>query len=264
MHFGFYYNCFRKDLTNFSFLRHRKFSGFLVSMHQSGTHWLKHMLAIAIADEYELPMPQYNHANDIIGGPKDPRLYPHAPKLASSHTIPHPLLRSKLFRTFVKFPRYVILVRDVRASLISNYEKWETRYHCKFSEYLRGDIRGRKFTNDIWWCIHFLNSWGYLSQKYPLETLIVRYEDLTQNTLAQLERINIFWDLSIGNQSFLLAIKESSKEKMLKKHDPIRPGIAVRKTTRTNEEVFTDADNVLFRDICKKYLRYNFGYDYTN
>ena len=61
-------------------------------MHQSGTHWLKFMLANALSYQYGSPPPAYNHANDIIGGPRDAIVYPQLPRLISSHSMPHPLL----------------------------------------------------------------------------------------------------------------------------------------------------------------------------
>lgn len=70
------------------------------------------MLASAIARDYGLPPPQYNHANDIIGGPRDPIRYPRAPWLASSHSIPHPLVGSRWLRRAEPAP-YVILIRNI-------------------------------------------------------------------------------------------------------------------------------------------------------
>ncbi len=262
MRTGFYYHSLRKDLTNLAFLRHLKFSGFLVSMHQSGTHWLKYLLAVAIAREYSLPMPQYNHANDIIGGPRDPRLYDNAPCLASSHSIPHPLLKSSIFRSMVKLPRYVVLIRDIRYSLISNYEKWRNRYNCSFSEYLRGDIKGRRFNNDIWWCIRFMNAWGQLIEKYPDDHLLVKYEDLTNDSLAQVRKINNFWDLGIREDYLIFAIQESTKDKMLLKHDPDRPEGEIRMESKTFEAIISDEDKLFFNNTCAGYLDYGFGYSY--
>ncbi len=262
MNYRFYYHCLRRDLTNFSFLRHTRFSGFIVSMHQSGTHWLKHMLATAIASEYGTPMPQYNHANDIIGGPNDPRIYPETPMLASSHSIPNPLIKASALRRILKLPYYVILVRDMRSSLASNFEKWGHHYNCEFSEYLKGEISGKRFNHDIWWCIRFLNAWGYISQKFPEATLIVKYEDLVKDALKQLKEINVFLGLNISDKSLVFGIQESSKEKMRKKNDPNRTGGAVRMQGQDPDKMFSDEDNMFFNMICTKYLKYNFNYFY--
>lgn len=255
-----YYHSLRKDLTNLAFLKHLKFSGFLVSMHQSGTHWLKYMLAVAIAKEYGLPMPQYNHANDIIRGPKDPLIYENSPHIGSSHSIPHPLLRSTIFRSVVRLPRYIVLIRDIRYSLISNFEKWQSRYNCSFSEYLRGDVKGRRFNNDIWWCMRFMNAWGRLIEKYPDDHLSVRYEDLTGNTIHQVITINNFWGLGVKDEHLEYAIRESTKDKMLLKHDPGRPAGEIRKDARSHEDIFNAEDTDFFNKTCANYLDYSFGY----
>jgi len=257
-----YYHSTRKDLTNLAFLRHLKFSGFLVSMHQSGTHWLKYMLAVAIAKEYGLPLPKYNHANDIIRGPRDPLLYKNSPRLGSSHSIPNPLLRSTMLRSVLGLPLYIVLIRDIRYSLISNYEKWQRRYNCSFSEYLHGDIRGRRFNNDIWWCIRFMNAWGRLMEKYPDEHLLVKYEDLKDDVIIQIKKINIFWDLGIRDKHLELAIQESTKDKMLLKHDPDRAAGEIRMESKLFEDVFGEVDMRFFNDSCARYLEYNFGYSY--
>ena len=49
----------RRDALNFSLLKHRHCEGSMVSMHQSGTHWLKHMLAVAIAAKHGLEPPRH-------------------------------------------------------------------------------------------------------------------------------------------------------------------------------------------------------------
>ena len=67
----FHFHRLRRALGNFSLLAHRDCAGHLASMHQSGTHWLKFMLASALARHYGVPGPRYNHANDFIAGPHD-------------------------------------------------------------------------------------------------------------------------------------------------------------------------------------------------
>ncbi|MDX1293222.1 MAG: sulfotransferase family protein, partial [Hyphomonas sp.] len=80
--------------TNFSVLRHGRFDGVLVTSKNSGTHWLKYMLAIALAETHGIPHPAYFSENAVrpyIGWPKDDVTFPELPRLAFSHTIPHHL-----------------------------------------------------------------------------------------------------------------------------------------------------------------------------
>lgn len=62
---NFYFRTSR-DLSNFSYLRHKKFGAIVVSMHQSGTHWLKYMLSMAIAYDKNLPFPEHIGDDMII------------------------------------------------------------------------------------------------------------------------------------------------------------------------------------------------------
>ena len=85
----------RKDnWGNFSILRHRAFDGVLVTSKNSGTHWVKYMFAVALAETYGVPRPQYFSEDAVrpyIGWPKDKPTFPELPRLAFSHTIPHKL-----------------------------------------------------------------------------------------------------------------------------------------------------------------------------
>jgi hypothetical protein len=262
---AFIYHSLRRDISNFSLIKHRAFDGFLISMHQSGTHWLKHMLATALTHKYDLPPPRYIHANDVIAGPKDPLANALLPHIVSTHSIPHLLLGSKIFRSMVKLPPYVVLVRDIRASLVSNYEKWKEHYDCDFETFLRGDISGRRFNNDIWWCLRFCNKWGQLAQTYPQGTLIVKYEDLKFRPLHELQRINSYWKLELDEGTLKHAIEESSKEKMALKKDPDTPfGVTVvREDKQSFIDWYDEQQLDKFKSICDKFLKYNFGYDYN-
>ncbi len=92
--------------------------------------------------------------------------------------MPHALFDSRLVRLGLALPPYVVLVRDLRAALVSNYEKWKERYGVSFKEYLRGDPRGRRYIFDLWGGLHFLNRWARVRRRFPAATLEVRYEDL--------------------------------------------------------------------------------------
>jgi hypothetical protein len=233
-------------------------------MPQSGTHWLKHMLAVSISREFKLPPPRYNHASDIIGGPKDPKMYPDIFSLAHSHTIPSPLIRSKILRSVLKLPKYVLLIRDIRSSLVSNFEKRKNSYNCNFSEYLRGDIAGKKFSSDIWSCIRFMNTWGETLNKYPDQVVLVKYEDILADTMKQLIIINDFLNLKLSKSSLVYGIEESSKVKLKAKEDPSpsRSKGSIRLNKITIEGIFSEEDETFFIKTCKNYLKHDFGYDY--
>lgn len=263
-----HYNLYRRDISNFSFLKHRRFSGFIISMHQSGTHWLKHMLASAISHQLHIPPPKYAYAGDMIGGHKDPVKYPGIPLFGHSHTIPSFLIGSPMLRKFVKLPRYVLLVRNMQSMLVSHFEKYKDEYQCTFGEYLRGDVRNRRFESDIWWCIRFQNAWGRVMQKYPDDFLLVKYEDLADDPLQQLVNINGFLRLGLENTSLEHGINVSTKENMGRK--PLKAKHKIKQPHKrvvvrqgdTNGEYFTPRDAEFFHIICDRYLKHNFGYVY--
>jgi len=265
MYLRFHYHSLRRDLSNFALVRHRDYTGFVASMHQSGTHWLKHMLATAIARRHGLAPPARADANDIIGGVRDTPRRPGVPVIASSHSVPHALLRHRGFRRFVTLPPYVVLVRDLRAALVANHEKWKQRYGCGFAEYLRGDVGGHRFNCDLWSCIRFCRAWSAIAARFPERTLIVRYEDLERDALAELRRIDGFLRLGLGDEALQLGVAESTKEKMARKADPsLPPGVVVvREDGRSFAGWYSPADRAFLEGACGDLLPPGvFGYDF--
>lgn len=256
------YHAARRSWSNFALLHHRACHGFVASMHQSGTHWLKFMLANALAARYALPPPRYNHANDFIGGPRDPIQYPQLPRILSSHSIPDALLASGFVAACVRLPRYVVLVRDIRAALVSNYEKWKDRYHLDFRSFLAGDPSGRRFNSDLWWCLRFMNGWGHYMTRHPGGALLVRYEDLRRDPRAGLRRVVDFLRLDIAAAHVAAAVDAASKEAMGERHDPARESGEVRSDDRALDYWFTGAETAFLRGACAALLRYGCGYDY--
>ena len=261
--FRFRLHAWRRNLGNFALIKHRHCVGHLLSMHQSGTHWLKFMLANALSHQYGTPPPAYNHANDIIGGPKDLPLYPQLPRIIASHTIAHPLLRFASVHGLCKLPRYVVLVRDIRTALASNYTKWRSAYGVSFSEYLAGDTRGRMFNNDVWWSLRFLNSWGEVRQKVPKRVTVIRYETLENDAAGELERIAHDFDLDLSHAAIEHGVAVSTRRLMQEKDDPLRPPGAVRSETSAPHAFFDDAGKAFLTKVLTACLRHDFGYDYT-
>ena len=256
-------HAWHRNLGNFALIKHRACDGHLLSMHQSGTHWLKYMLANALSHQYGTPPPQYNHANDIIGGPKDPLRYPQLPRLISSHSIPHPLLRSRSVHRMLALPPYLLLIRDIRATLVSNYVKWRDTYRTDFSEYLLGDPLGRRYNSDIWWALRFLNAWGKVRRKVPERVGIVRYEDLERDPIGQLSRAAAAFGLELSHDAVEHGVAVSSKAHMAAKDDPERPSGTVRADDTDPLAAFEVEDRRVFERICAQFLGDDFGYDYT-
>jgi Sulfotransferase domain len=260
----FQFHRLRHELGNLSLLKSRRCDGAIISMHQSGTHWLKFMLASAMAEHYAIPRPRYNHANDIIGGSKDPRRYAQIPHLRSSHTIAPLWLRSPYVLRRVKLPPYVLLIRDIRGSLASNYRKWRTRYAVSFTEYLRGDPSGRRFNSDIWWCFRFLNAWGQMAALPGPCIYVARYESLVAAPHAELDRIARHLGLALSPSNIDTAVRAATKPAMAQRSDPARPPGAIDLRENDPLAAYDASDRDFVRSRCQRYLQNTFGYDYAD
>lgn len=227
------------------------------------------MLSLALADKYDLPPPAYTNnpdSNDFIGHPKHTRKYDHTPRLASSHTIPHPLLKLGATHGLLQFPPYVILVRDIRAALVSNYIKHEKRYQISFSDFIRGNPAGDKHRPDIWWHIRFCNGWGKLRRLCPKQSMLIHYEQLTADPLPALEQINSLLQLELSRDNLSYGIENSSKEDMakkVKKTEDQEHYKFIRFDSSNPLEQYSDLDKENVNRIIDKYLHFNPGYDYT-
>ena len=257
-------HCVNRDTTNFAMLRYPGFQGFLVSGQNSGTQWLKYMLSLAIAAEHGVAPPLYfNNAssNDIIGHPRHKRKYPQLPAIASAHSIPHVALNWRWLRRVAKQPRYVVLVRDMRDVLISNYMKWRERYGVPFDVYVAGDPAGKRYICDVWWYMHFLNRWGKVATRHTDNVLTMRYEDLRVSPAAGIRTIARHFRIPLSDSSVELAVRGSSKEAMRAREDPHAKETVIR-DAGVDDPVFGAREKAIFDRIIAANLRYDFGYDY--
>ncbi len=260
---GFHFHAWRRGLGNFALLSQRDCVGQIASMHQSGTHWLKFMLANALSYQHDTPPPAYNHANDIIGGPKDAIVYPQLPRLLSSPSMPHPLFTFASMQERLGLPKYVVLVRDLRASLASNYVKWRARYGVDFSTYVRGDVRGRAYNSDLWWTLRFLNAWGDAAVRAPQRVAVLRYEDLQAATTASLTRVAAHFGLELPAAALAHGVAQSDKSTMAARDDPQRPPGAVRVGGDEAQPRYSEDDLAFIAAATQRCLRHHFGYDYS-
>lgn len=244
-------------------LRHRRVDCSIASMRQSGTHWLQYMLGLALAKLYDLPPPSHIKDKSIVGHPKSPAIYTQVPQIIYTHDYPHYFLRSRtLFRLF-HFPKYLILVRDIRDALVAHYEKEKNEYNVDFSTFLRGDVRGNKYRYDIWMRILFLNAWGAVVKRHPERIAILRYEDLLADTPGQLARVCDHFNIT-GVTPELMddVVAAASKEEMVKLTGSNPHRRIVRNDPRSSGEWYTNEDLGFVTEVCRRNLNYTFGYKY--
>jgi len=257
-------HCLNRDCTNFALLKHRDYQGFLVSGQHSGTHWVKWMLSHAMANHYGVAPPRYFDnvsSNALIGHPRHRRQYPHLPRIASSHSIPPYALQWRWLRRLLPLPPYVLVVRDIRSVLISNFEKWRHRYGVSFTQYVAGDPTGKAYITDAWNYVHFLNRWGEIASRYPVQTLILRYEDFQTDKVASLARVARHFSLPLTVADLEAGAAAGSKEFMARHRDPAVSERALRPDGEGDMHFSAD-NSALLKGILDRNLHHDFGYDY--
>jgi hypothetical protein len=255
-----------RHTTNLSLLKYYDFQGFLVTAQNSGTHWIKWMLSHALAHRYGVEPPRYfnnDSSNDLIGHPKHERIHPHLPRIASSHSIPPYPLDWAWLRAVRRPPPYAVVVRDLRDTLVSNYEKWRSRYGVPFSRYVLGDPGGKAFRTDVWWYMRFLNRWGDIAERYPDETLVLRYEDFRHDPLRNLDRLARHFRLDLSEADLLAGVAVGSKSFMMTRQDPAIAERPIRADGASRVR-FTPRDLVALRRLLDRNLRHDFGYGYLD
>ncbi|MEO0881648.1 MAG: sulfotransferase domain-containing protein [Pseudomonadota bacterium] len=250
--------------TNFSVLRHRAFDGMLVTSKNSGTHWIKYMLAVALAEKYALPWPRYFSEEAVrpyIGWPKDKAQFDSLPRLAFSHTIPHRLMDWQWIRGGAGFPNYVIAIRHPMAILASHYAKWSHDLNVDWLTYLRGDPAGHIYRCDIYWLARFWNRWGEVSKREPGRFLIVKYEETLLEPRCALKAISDHWSLGLPDAAIETALQAGTKEAMASKIDPN----AERNVLQTRQEHLADQFSGqaydVYRERVQDLFQHDLGYD---
>ncbi len=162
----------------------------------------------------------------------------------------------------LRHPPVVVLVRDIRTAMISNYVKWQPEYEIQFSDYVRGDPRGRRYIADVWWYIHFFNRWGDLARARPRDVLVVRYEDLQADPRGCLKRIGAHLRLPLDDDALAVALDYASRDALRSQLNP-EDAAAIMPTEEAKAAVsFSAADQAFMRGTFRRHLRHDFGYGY--
>ncbi|KCZ45439.1 hypothetical protein HY3_07265 [Hyphomonas pacifica] len=250
--------------TNFSILRHGRFDGILVTSKNSGTHWLKYMLAVALAETYDIPHPTYFSENAVrpyIGWPKDDVTYPELPRLAFSHTIPHHLADVGWARSLAGLPPYVLAVRHPMSILASHYAKWEYDIEVDWLTYLKGDPGGSRYRCDLYWLARFWNRWGDVYARHRDTILLVHYEQTQKNPRAILEAVSCQWGLDLTPTAINAALAAGTKEAMAKKVDPAGEPNVLQNRKTPLDELFSGEAMEIYSDYVRTLFRHDLGYD---
>jgi hypothetical protein len=264
MNIAFALHSLNRDLTNLSLIKHRDWDGYLVTGQHSGTHWIKWMLSWAMADHYGVEPPKfYNNAssNAVIGHPKHKLNLPGVPRIASSHSIPAYAVEWGWVRAIAPLPVYGVVIRDIRDVLVSNYEKWKTKYDVPFETYVAGDPWDKRYVVDVWWYVRFLNRWGAVAKRYPKETRVLTYEGFRDDTAGHLDLLARHLGVTLPASSIEAGVRAGGKDTMLMFDNPNASGKGVRPDDQ-GDTVWTPEAMDILRGILLENLKYDFGYEY--
>jgi len=246
-------------------LTRRDLDAAMVTMRSAGSHWLQWMLLQAMHETYGLPLPQHVNDQTVIGTVSTLPAHRDGPRLIRTHNE-MPVVLYRALHRLVAFPKYIILVRDIRHSLVSYYEKAPAQERdASFSAYLRGRDGIFRADHVLFRHIRFLNSWAKARRITPERCLVVKYEDLRSDAAAGLGRVWHFLGLDVPDPGlFNRAVAESSKDKMSAKETSGQSRPAVRKSTRNPMDWYSAADEAYIRQACRRYLIDDYGYDYED
>ena len=253
----------RADLANFFMLHHRRLHGFMVTGKNSGTHWLKYMLSCALAHDWGVEAPAQTSGPEgdaIIGHPRWAPKYPDRPRIGSSHTIPSIAFALPVLRLPLRPKPTVVLVRDIRQAMLSNYLKWN--YGVPMADYVQGDPNGKKYISDAWWYIHFFNRWGDLARAHPDRVLVVRYEDIQADPEFWLRRTAAHYGFSLSDAAIAAGLAFTGRDAIRQRLGSELDQRIVPDDERRAGMRMTEHDAAVLNDIFARHLRHDFGYGY--
>ncbi|MFG0275612.1 MAG: sulfotransferase domain-containing protein, partial [Phycisphaerales bacterium] len=241
----------------------RAADGMLMTMWGSGSHYTVWLLSMAMSEGFGVPRPKSLNDTLLVGRRKRLPMEHGCPQVIWSHQEA-PVWLFRIARRLARFPRYVVLVRDLRASFVSYYEKTprDARY-ATFSQFLRGNDRYASDHN-FFRQIRFLNAWAKMRRLAPDRVTVLRYEDLRARPGAELRRIWSYYGFpKVDDAVFDRAVELSTKEAMEKLATGKDEASVVRKDKRHPFLWYDDADREYFNAAVGRYLRDDYGYDYS-
>jgi hypothetical protein len=253
----------RDDLSRFHLLHYGdRVDGFLISGHNSGTHWLRFMLSSAIASHLALPKPAHSsgpQSDLFIGHARHPRAFPQAPKIGSSHHMPSRLVGLLGALGVARLPPVVLLVRNIPDALLSYFFKWrDAKALGGLDEYVAREPRAQGV--DLWWFIRFFNRWGALKRVFAERVMVVRYEDVEHDPETWVRRIWSHWGVDLRDADVEAAMAVRSRTAVAAHLDP-RYGEAIAPERQARLAVqFDPRDAEVLARRLARHLRHDFGY----
>jgi hypothetical protein len=243
---------------------------YLISYPKCGRTWLRLMLGKVLVSHFELK------ENDLIDIEQLAAKNARIPRIQVTHDSSPHLKRPDELETDKRRYRgkkVIFLVRDPRDVIISNYFQATKR-----DKYFQGDIssfiRHNRYGIDT--MLRFMNIW-HQSRHIPDGFLLVRYEDLQEDTYQQLQGVVCFLGLDSVKDKILRDAIEfarfGSMQKMeregllnsprLKPGDPTDPeSYKMRRGKVGGHQDYLDSDDIEYLNYkIETELAHQFGYN---
>jgi hypothetical protein len=180
---------------------------FLVSYPKSGNTWVRFLLANLL------------HPEQTVGFDNINRLLP-APGVSSKRflrKLPRPRILKSHEPFDVRFRKVIYLVRDPRDVAVSEYHfDLKKRYidpTLSLEDFVKRFIAGETAGYGSWW----EHAAGWIAARYGNSAfLLVRYEDLLTDSVAETARIAEFLGIQAGPDRMRAAVERSSADRMRK------------------------------------------------
>jgi hypothetical protein len=196
--------------------RPRQADVFLLSYPKTGRTWLRVMLGQMLALHHGHP-----ELAQVELGERMPR-FPGVPRMLAKHDgMPQKKTAAEINPDRSEFAgcRVILLARDLRDTVVSNYfqvTRREHRFEGDLATYLRwprGSFEGM---------LRYYNVWA-AQRHVPRDFLLVRYEDLHADTARELRRVARFLGLAGVTEATIEAAVEHGSFGSMKKREATRP-----------------------------------------
>lgn len=172
---------------------------FLVAYPKSGNNFLLFLLAVLL---YRKKM-DWATKGDMIQNVSEEAV----------ENLPYPHLVWSHEKFDATYPKVIYLVRDPR-DIVSSYYHYHLKYFAEcssFNEFFEAFIEGKVWPGK--WDSH-IESWLVNQQKINKGLLLIKYEDLLENTSKEVQRLLNFLNLSRTENEISEAIKWASFDNM--------------------------------------------------
>lgn len=229
----YYVKRWLKTVLGFQKINPNNFDIYLISFPKCGRTWLRLMIGSVLQEQFNLA------ENNLLEPSKIQSLPTDIPKILVTHgdepfwKKPEELIKSKVeYQNKYQNKKVILLIRDPKDVVVSSYFEKKKRIGFydlegyKSNKYMKDIIeRVKPYNGDISSYVYesvgsletiisFYNIWAK-NRHIPQDFLLIRYEDLVENTEEELRKVLEFIGLqSVGDEAIAKAVDIASFKNM--------------------------------------------------